>query len=515
MKPSGRVALLAYGLGVLLFAGSTRAAESTRQLRDDTGEAIALSPAPCRIVSLAPGTTAMLFAAGAGHCMVGTIAHSKEPAEAAKVPVVGDAETLDFEQLIGLRPTVVVVAVDVVQRVRIDRIRALGIPVYQVHVTRLAQMPESLRRLGALAGTEATANREADALAADLAAIDARYRSRAPIRVLYQIWDRPIYTIGGRHVITDALTTCGAVNVFADLETAAPAVTREAVVLRNPGADPRFGATRGGRRLAGRVAEISGDGRRARPAAREICRRAHRSHGPFGHRGNRQPLCRHRQGALNPPSGCTRLRGDGILRSRFDRNLLPWRAVTGKAASVRGRETSMKAIFLIAGIAIAASGCATTATQTAWGKPGVSRTDYGTDVGMCTGFASQEGGGGPANTAGGINGRNNTSAGGGTGAEQASASVPAMGTYSGMASPDFAQRAATQQRTQQMAEQRARADALKACLVERGYLEFALTPEQAAHVATLQKGSNEYLEYMYKLGSDAEIVGKQSRAPAK
>jgi iron complex transport system substrate-binding protein len=185
-------------------------------------------------VSLAPGTTAMLFAAGAGHCVVGTIAHSDEPAEAARVLVVGDAETLDFEQLIGLRPTVVVVAVDVVQRVRIDRIKALGIPVYQVHVTRLAQMPESLRRLGSLAGTEVAANREADELTTELSALDRRYRNRTPIRVLYQIWDRPIYTIGGRHVITDALELCGAVNVFADLKTAAPAVTREAAVLRNP-----------------------------------------------------------------------------------------------------------------------------------------------------------------------------------------------------------------------------------------------------------------------------------------
>lgn len=175
----------------------------------------------------------------------------------------------------------------------------------------------------------------------------------------------------------------------------------------------------------------------------------------------------------------------------------------------------MKAFFLITGIAIAVSGCATSATQTAWGKPGVSRTDYGTDVGMCTGIASQQGGGGPANTAGGIKGSNNSAAGGGAGAASPSASVPASGTYSGMASADFAQRAATQQRTQQMAEQRARADAMKNCLVERGYQEFALTAEQAAHVASLHKGSNEYLEYMYKLGSDAEIVGKQSRTPAK
>ncbi|HEY6124064.1 MAG TPA: helical backbone metal receptor [Steroidobacteraceae bacterium] len=221
-------------VGAMLVAGATHAADTTRQLRDDSGESVTLSSAPCRIVSLAPGTTAMLFAAGAAHCMVGTIAHSNEPAEAAKVPVIGDAETLDFEQLIALRPTVVVVAVDVVQRVRIDRIRALGIPVYQVHVTRLAQMPESLRGLGKLAGTEAAAHGKASELAAELAALDTHYRNRAPVRVLYQIWDRPIYTIGGRHVINDALTLCGAVNVFADLGTAAPAVTREAAILRNP-----------------------------------------------------------------------------------------------------------------------------------------------------------------------------------------------------------------------------------------------------------------------------------------
>ena len=218
----------------LILSGSALAADASRTLRDDAGDIVSIGKSPCRIVSLAPGTTAMLFAAGAAHCLVGTIAHSDEPAEAAKVPVVGDAETLDFEQLIGLRPTVVVVAVDVVQRVRIDRIRALGIPVYQVHVTRLAQMPESLRRLGQLAGTGAVANRKADQLATELAALGAKFRNRAPVRVLYQIWDRPIYTIGGKHVITDALQLCGAVNVFADLETAAPSVTREAAVLRNP-----------------------------------------------------------------------------------------------------------------------------------------------------------------------------------------------------------------------------------------------------------------------------------------
>jgi iron complex transport system substrate-binding protein len=229
----------------LLAAPAVAAPE--RSVRDDERELVTVTTSACRIVSLAPGTTAMLYAAGAGHCLVGTIAHSDEPPEASKVQIVGDAETLDFEQLIALRPTAVVVAVDVVQRVRIDRIRALRIPVYQVHVTRLADMADSVSRLGELAGTAVVARRKADALRAELDSIRARFGGRTPLRVLYQIWDQPIYTIGGRHVISDALGLCGATNIFADLDTAAPAVTREAAVLRNPdliiiSAPPQSGA---------------------------------------------------------------------------------------------------------------------------------------------------------------------------------------------------------------------------------------------------------------------------------
>jgi len=229
--------LLAATAALPLFAtlaGAATAAPATRTVRDDTQLDVTVAADSCRIVSLAPGTTAMLYAVGAGKCLVGTIAYSKEPAEAAALTVVGDAETLDFEQLLTLRPSVVVVAVDVVQRVRIDRIRALGIPVYQVHVKRVAGMPESLRRLGQLTNTAAAAEAGARKLDADLERIAATYRGRANLRVLYQIWDQPIYTIGGQHVITDALQLCGATNVFAELSTAAPAVTREAAVLRNP-----------------------------------------------------------------------------------------------------------------------------------------------------------------------------------------------------------------------------------------------------------------------------------------
>jgi hypothetical protein len=159
--------------------------------------------------------------------------------------------------------------------------------------------------------------------------------------------------------------------------------------------------------------------------------------------------------------------------------------------------------------------------MTAWGKAGVSKVDYGTDVGMCTGYAAMQGSGNGANTAGGIDGQNGAGrAGNGGDSAIAAGQAPAPGaagapttigggTYQGMASQDMVQRAATQENSQQMAARMAREAKLKGCLVERGYQEFRLTSEQRAHLATLKAGSNEYHEYLYSLGADASVLKKQ------
>ena len=91
----------------------------------------------------------------------------------------------------------------------------------------------------------------------------------------------------------------------------------------------------------------------------------------------------------------------------------------------------------------------------------------------------------------------------------------AAATYRDSASADFVQRAATQQRAQEMAAQRARAEALKICLVERGYTEFALTAEQRAQLAKLPQGSDERREYLYKLGTDPGHARPGSRCRRK
>ena len=169
----------------------------------------------------------------------------------------------------------------------------------------------------------------------------------------------------------------------------------------------------------------------------------------------------------------------------------------------------MKTIILSAAIALTLSACSTTAHNTAWGKANVSKKDYGTDVGMCNGLASLESSGNGSAQAGGMTGTRG--GGSGPGSANAGGSIGTLGggTYTGTASPDLVNRAATQQQSQEMAAKRMREDTLSRCLTEKGYSKFALTAEQNAELAKLKPGSNEYHEYLYKLGANAEVVSKQ------
>jgi iron complex transport system substrate-binding protein len=201
---------------------------------DDTGARLTLRGPAQRIVSLSPGSTELLFAAGAGSKILATADHSDAPAAAKALPRIGDANTVNYERLIALRPDVVIVWEDLNNRVVVENLRKLKQPLYFVRAKRLSDIAVTLRRFGTLAGTSKVAEPAAAALDRKLAGIAKRKPKGEPLRVFYMIWDEPLYTIGARHVISDAIERCGGRNIFADIEFPAPIVEIEAVVKRDP-----------------------------------------------------------------------------------------------------------------------------------------------------------------------------------------------------------------------------------------------------------------------------------------
>ena len=227
---------IAFAFITLICASIADAAPNGRiTVTDDFRHNVTVNAPPLRIVSLDPAANAMLFAAGAGSQLVGTIEYSGQPASEMKLPKIGSADAIDLERLIGLRPDVVVVWPDGNNPAQIATIERLGISVYRQEAITLDSIPASLRRLGRLTGTSGAADRRAGALAARLAGLRKDYAnsSQSPT-VLLEVWDRPLYTVGRRELMSDALVVCGARNAFADLPARAPAIGIEAVLARNP-----------------------------------------------------------------------------------------------------------------------------------------------------------------------------------------------------------------------------------------------------------------------------------------
>jgi iron complex transport system substrate-binding protein len=218
---------------------ATVASEVRRTVVDDLGRTISVSAPPLRIVSLTPAATEMLFAAGAGAQVIATVEYSSEPPAARAIVRIGDAAMIDMERLVALRPDVVVAWPTGGNPAQQARIATLGIPLYEQQLEHLTDLPGEIRRLGALAGTPSAAERAAHELETRLAELERLYGAGAGSAaqrpsVLLQVWNRPIYTVGGRHLMSDAVRICGARNVFADLPEAGPVVDIEAVIARNP-----------------------------------------------------------------------------------------------------------------------------------------------------------------------------------------------------------------------------------------------------------------------------------------
>jgi iron complex transport system substrate-binding protein len=230
MSVSRALALAVLG-GAFALANAAVAAGIT--ITDDAGETVRLATPARRIVTLAPNATELVFAAGAGHRVVGTVDTSNFPPAARTLPRVGDVHAIDLERIVALAPDLIVTW-PYTTPAQVTLLRARGIAVFTVDPTSIGGIATDLERLGTLAGTSSDANASAAAFRSRIASLGREYAERRRLRVFYEIWDPPLYSIGGRHLISEAIALCGGENVFATLSLPAPEVSVEAVLAARP-----------------------------------------------------------------------------------------------------------------------------------------------------------------------------------------------------------------------------------------------------------------------------------------
>ena len=187
-----------------------------------------------RVVAFAPHLSEMMFAIGAGDRLVGVSSWSDYPRAVLELPEVGDAFTVDQEQLSLLAPDLLLVWESGMPAHTVDELRSRGYRVEAIRTRNLADVSEAMIRLGELTGHRPTAETAARQFTGTLNQLREQYRDAEPINAFFQISARPLYTINRTHFISEIISLCGGRNVFDDLGEMAPSVSVEAVLDRDP-----------------------------------------------------------------------------------------------------------------------------------------------------------------------------------------------------------------------------------------------------------------------------------------
>lgn len=187
-----------------------------------------------RIISLAPHITELVFAVGAGDELVGAVSYSDYPVAAREIPRIGGYETINFEAIIALNPTLVIGWDSGNGSDMLERLRALGLNVHSHNPDTLEDVGESLRWVGNLSGHAQEGNQAAEAFLLRLKQLRTGFSGRSPVRLYYQLWNEPQMTVNDEHLISDVIRLCGGANIFADAMPLIPKVSIESVIQRNP-----------------------------------------------------------------------------------------------------------------------------------------------------------------------------------------------------------------------------------------------------------------------------------------
>jgi vitamin B12 transport system substrate-binding protein len=182
-----------------------------------------------RVVSLTPHATEMLFAAGAGSLITATVQASDHPAAALGLPKLGDGLNTSAEAVLAWQPDWVIGWPSALM----DRLESLGIQTLVVDPKRVQDIPNQIEQLGQALGTSPEAQAFADGLRSRIRDLNIAPPLRT-VRVAVLASADGEFALGRHALINDALSQCGATNVFSGSRAAAPAISQESLLAVQP-----------------------------------------------------------------------------------------------------------------------------------------------------------------------------------------------------------------------------------------------------------------------------------------
>ncbi|MFY4773587.1 ABC transporter substrate-binding protein [Metabacillus sp. RGM 3146] len=210
------------------------------KIKDATGKEVTIKQEPKRIVSLIPSNTEVAYDLNLGKEIVGVSNFDNYPADVSKKEKVGDAQKVNVEKIIGLKPDLVLAHESSLNSSgdSLDQLKNAGISVVVVNdAETFSAVYQSIEMVGKATGKSKEAKDIIAKMKEKISSVKEKAKSipqDKQKRVYVEISPSPdIYTAGKGTFIDEILTDIGAKNAAADLKGWAK-ISEEAAVKLNP-----------------------------------------------------------------------------------------------------------------------------------------------------------------------------------------------------------------------------------------------------------------------------------------
>ncbi len=202
---------------------------------DMTGREITLEGPVARIVALTAADCEILYALGAEDTLVGRGEYCDWPASVLDVPVVQSGADTNIEQIIALRPQVLLMSGMAQTEEQIAALEDAGVHVVVSDAQDIAGVYDAIEMLGALLGKEKEAQALVDSMKEAFSAISSQAGANAGKKIYFEVspleWG--LWAAGSDTFMDEIAQMLGLTNVFADLSGWGE-ISEEQVIARAP-----------------------------------------------------------------------------------------------------------------------------------------------------------------------------------------------------------------------------------------------------------------------------------------
>jgi len=221
-------------------------------ITDDFGYSVTITNA-ARIVSLAPSNTEILFAVGAGSRVVGVTTYCDYPPEVQNISRISGFANVNIEAVVSLTPDLVLAAHGNGEQT-INQLRNLNLSVVVLNPGNTEDIIKNILLVGNITENYANASMIADNMRQEIKNITDvtnNLSGNQKARVLYIVWDDPLYAAGNGTYADDLIKKAGGTNI---VESGGwPVMSLESVIAGNPQIIITSGMGAGGEAMRGRI----------------------------------------------------------------------------------------------------------------------------------------------------------------------------------------------------------------------------------------------------------------------